>query len=327
MKRILLILLVSLGAVFAKAQTPFTTPNLLTGGNTKITQNKGAGQFDSGFILVQIFADTIAANGSAISLKAGAMIRVGDAIYIRNTIATQWINVSDGSVTYIGVVNTITELEAYSALATTIIVTDSLRGGVFNYYTSGLTIDNGLVFPATGKGSGYWKRQTTPSQGVNITWFGARPDSSATFNGLVINSLSAAGYKELYVPTYIPYDPEQIGDANSDDLKLVDDYNQSIVFGRGAVLSTPISNPTHLSLQPLRKDKVTGLWISGKDPYPQAPDGTGTYNTLKIGWEDLEAQLLAGTYHYGDFGLTLQKDGFNGFGAARFNTKENGEVS
>ena len=78
MKRILLILLVSLGAVFAKAQTPFTTPNLLTGGNTKITQNKGAGQFDSGFILVQIFADTIAANGSAISLKAGAMIRVGD---------------------------------------------------------------------------------------------------------------------------------------------------------------------------------------------------------------------------------------------------------
>ena len=136
-----------------------------------------------------------------------------------------------------------------------------------------------------------------------------------------------SGYKNIYVPSDITYDAEQVSDSNLDDIKINDDRNKAIVFGRGGVLSTPLSNPTHLSLQPFKRNKVTGLWISGKESYPQIPDGTGTYNTLKIGWEDLQAQLQAGTNHYGDFGLTLQKDGHNGFGAIRFNSKENGDFT
>ena len=231
MKNVFLIMMVLVIGFVSKAQTPFSTPNLLTGGNTKITQNKGAGRFDSGLIVAPRFTDTATANLSVVSLYGGMLIRVLDTLWMRNESANAWVKqrgvggggagsvllyrtvgidsiyLSVDGTTYavkdsigeadysdlVWYVNTIAELESYSSTATTVIVTDSLRGGVFNYYASGLTADNGIVFSATGKGSGYWKRQTTPSQGVNITWFGARPDSSATFNGLVINSLSAAG--------------------------------------------------------------------------------------------------------------------------------------
>lgn len=90
MRRILLILLVSLGAVFAKGQTPFTTPNLVTGGNTKITQNKGAGRFDSGLIVAPRFTDTATANLSVVSLYGGMLIRVLDTLWLRNETATAW---------------------------------------------------------------------------------------------------------------------------------------------------------------------------------------------------------------------------------------------
>ena len=91
MKRILLILLVCLGAVFAKGQTPFTTPNLVTGGNTKITQNKGAGRFDSGLIVAPRFTDTATANLSVVKLYGGMIIRVLDTLWMRNESATAWV--------------------------------------------------------------------------------------------------------------------------------------------------------------------------------------------------------------------------------------------
>ena len=71
-------------------------------------------------------------------------------------------------------VSTVANLSAYSGNATTVIVTDSLHGGVFNYYISGLTADNGVVFSATGKGSGFWRRQFNDYDGINVCWFGAR---------------------------------------------------------------------------------------------------------------------------------------------------------
>jgi len=363
MKRILLILLVCLGTVFAKGQTPFTTPNLVTGGNTKITQNKGAGRFDSGLIVAPRFTDTATANLSVVKLYGGMIIRVLDTLWMRNESANAWVKqggvggggagsvilyrtvgidsiyLSVDGTTYavkdsigeadsadlVWYVNTIDELEAYSSSATTIIVTDSLRGGIFNYYVSGLTADDGVVFDATGKGAGYWKRQITESDAIDIRWFGAAGDDSTTNTNILI-SIIDAGLKRVYIPDSIAIAYESISDGRLDSVSIIKG-STAITFGKSAVLGYPASNDTHLSLQPLKKNKVTGLWISGKDPYPQSSDGTGTYNTLKIGWEDLEEQLRLGTDNYGDFGLTLQKEGYNGFGAARFNSKENGDFT
>lgn len=159
---------------------------------------------------------------------------------------------------------------------------------------------------------------------INLGRYVSGSDTAANTSMLV--SLIDAGFKRIFVPDNIPVNYESIADGKLANVSLIKGTS-AVTFGKSAVLGYPASNDTHLALQPLKKNKVTGLWISGKDPYPQAPDGTGTYNTLKIGWEDLEEQLRAGTDHYGDFGLTLQKDGYNGFGAVRFNTKENGDFT
>jgi len=159
---------------------------------------------------------------------------------------------------------------------------------------------------------------------INLGRYTSGSDTAA--NTSMLLWLIDAGFNRIYVPDNIPVNYESITDGKLANVSLIKGTS-AITFGKSAVLGYPASNDTHLALQPLKKNKVTGLWISGKDPYPQAPDGTGTYNTLKIGWEDLEKQLEAGTDHYGDFGLTLQKDGFNGFGAVRFNTKENGDFT
>jgi len=216
MKNIFLIVIVLVIGFVSKAQTPFTTPNLLTGGSTKITQNKGAGQFDSGLVVTPRFTDTASANLSVVSLYGGMLIRVLDTLWMRNESATRWNKVggSAGSAgsyvdgiyrtpgidsiyftisgtTYaikdstdedacdviVDVLADIPELEDYSGNALTVIVTDSLRGGVFNYYASGLINDDGIVFTATGKGSGFWRRQFIESDGINVQWFGAIGDS------------------------------------------------------------------------------------------------------------------------------------------------------
>lgn len=79
----------------------------------------------------------------------------------------------DLSTTY--VVDGITDMEFYDGESTTVIVKDSLRGGLFNYVSTG-TIDNGIVFNATGKGSGYWKRQYAGD--IFPQWFGVVGDGT-----------------------------------------------------------------------------------------------------------------------------------------------------
>lgn len=73
----------------------------------------------------------------------------------------------------------IADLESYSGTTTTIAVTDPLQGGIFNLVTGSYTVDNGLIFPATGLGSGhYWQRQYNAESGVNVQWFGVVGDGS-----------------------------------------------------------------------------------------------------------------------------------------------------
>ena len=69
-----------------------------------------------------------------------------------------------------------TGLKSYSGTSTTLQILDVNTAGVFKYVASGLTINGGTVFTATGKGSGYWQRQY--SGDVNIRWFGVKGDGT-----------------------------------------------------------------------------------------------------------------------------------------------------
>lgn len=90
-------------------------------------------------------------------------------------------------VSSIGKTATLTTLAAYSGSETTILVTSSDgTGGLFLYSSSG-TSDGGVVVTATGKGSGYWKRQFNPGDGVRVAWWGdtfAAIQSAITYAGV-----------------------------------------------------------------------------------------------------------------------------------------------
>jgi hypothetical protein len=65
-------------------------------------------------------------------------------------------------------------LLAYTGAAPLIQVMDNSRGGLFKYFPSGYTVDNGVVFAAAL--GGYWVRDVSQAQGVSVDWFGAKAD-------------------------------------------------------------------------------------------------------------------------------------------------------
>lgn len=89
-------------------------------------------------------------------------------------------------------VATIANLISYSGTATVVTVKEKGRGGTFVYITSGLTSDYGIVFPATGKGSGYWQR-TGNLAVADAGWYGVSVDSLNS-NATNINRAINGGY-------------------------------------------------------------------------------------------------------------------------------------
>lgn len=90
------------------------------------------------------------------------------------------------------IVALISDLINYSGIENSIIVTNQLRGGTFIYQISGFTTDDGVVFPATGRGGGYWVRQRNPGY-INASWYGAVGDNS-TDNISAFNNLFSSPY-------------------------------------------------------------------------------------------------------------------------------------
>lgn len=72
------------------------------------------------------------------------------------------------------IVDTIGAMEGYVGSEQVIFVKDRFRGGTFTKVASGLTVNNGTIFSATG--GGFWLRQFDEAQGVNVKWFGATGD-------------------------------------------------------------------------------------------------------------------------------------------------------
>lgn len=90
------------------------------------------------------------------------------------------------SITRIDTVLSSDALSAYSGQAFTLILSDTLQGGTFIYSSTPLIADNGIIFPATGKG-GSWVREYDKTKGVNVDWFGSRKDAA------IKKAITAAG--------------------------------------------------------------------------------------------------------------------------------------
>ncbi len=96
-------------------------------------------------------------------------------------------------------VSTISNLQAYTGTAKTIIVTDHLKGGLFSLVKGSYTADGGTIFAAKGLNPGkYWRRSYRGA--LNVNWFGAKGDS-ATDNTIAIQAAFTAGAnKKIVIP-------------------------------------------------------------------------------------------------------------------------------
>ena len=93
MRKILIAFALILINAISYAQTPYPI-NQTIGAPTTLVSSRGGFKADSAFIL-PYYLDTTKANISPYGKSyAGALIRVGDSIYMRNTTATKWINVT-----------------------------------------------------------------------------------------------------------------------------------------------------------------------------------------------------------------------------------------
>lgn len=79
------------------------------------------------------------------------------------------IEINESVINLIYVVESINDLISYNGSYSNLQVKDTLRGGVFTYSATG-TVDNGITFDATGKGSGYWVRVHEMTK-INPRWF------------------------------------------------------------------------------------------------------------------------------------------------------------
>jgi hypothetical protein len=126
----------------------------------------------------------------AIQLSSGVYVIGGDTIRTSGGIMT---------------VPDVQTLEADTTSATNVVfVTDSLRGGLFSYQSTPSLPDSGIVFPATGRGSGYWIRIGGNDFGANIEWYGTKPNNSslADANFHAIQACMNAN-RAVYIPTGI----------------------------------------------------------------------------------------------------------------------------
>lgn len=188
--------------------------------------------------------------------------------------------------------STISALQSYSGAAANIIVTDTVRGGVFSYFPSVSTYDNGITFQATGKGTGAWVRQYTGY--VHVKWFNGTFDGIAD-NYTILQSILSK-YKLIYFDAgnycvnaataypngLVPRDSSVITGAGMDQVKItqrgVVNGNTTTYFWLFNLCSKSYITITDIGLW--GENTTTAGMALGSAPAGVFICGTGGYNKV-----------------------------------------------
>ena len=163
------------------------------------------------------------------------------------------------------------ELTNYNGSATTILVKDTLTGGIFNLQTTPAKIDSGIVFPATALGAGkYWVREWDKAV-VDVKWYGAKGNgvaddtypvqkaiNSFQVGGVVNNGISILFSKGTYLLNHIVVKSGTKIFANQTIAK--DNYIANV-----PVTIKPFGNPDYILYLPDTVSNITieNLYIEG----------------------------------------------------------------
>lgn len=134
--------------------------------------------------------------------------------------------------------NTIADLTTYAGSAKFISVLEAERGGDFYYVASGLTVDNGVVFPATV--GGYWVRQLNGF--VVPEFWGTGTTTSHSFIQSALDYAAGKNLKVKMLPKQYNIDDILIIKSNTEleldkatIIRLNDNVNKSMLRNFGAV--------------------------------------------------------------------------------------------
>lgn len=123
-------------------------------------------------------------------------IVAGTNVTVSGTWPNQTINsTGGGGGGTVDTVSTISAMQSYSGTLQWVLCKDPARGGTFYYSPATNTADNGVVFAATGKGSGYWIRQYGSE--VYPEWWGTGTTTSRAFIQAALNYAAGRGVKVL----------------------------------------------------------------------------------------------------------------------------------
>lgn len=87
----------------------------------------------------------------------------------------------------------ITQLKNFAGASRTIIVTDPLRGGVFNWGDGALTDNDGTIFTAIGVGDGFWIREINNDE-YYASWFGLEANDLVDQSSLINATINTANF-------------------------------------------------------------------------------------------------------------------------------------
>ena len=157
----------------------------------------------------------------------------------------------------------------YRGPATTLVVTDTIRGGAFTRYTGKDAVDNGMVF-IDGNGT-KWLRETDGTKRINVRWYGAhgyvvgQPDA---FNDNYAAFTAARDYiynhKNSFSTLYIPVGREGVNTyyflktlVFDQDIRILGDgvFNtpKTVLYWpqNVACIRLPSTNGAHISMEDL----------------------------------------------------------------------------
>lgn len=157
--------------------------NFSSGSHNPVTM-----QHDGGNVLIGTISDLgprLFVEGDArTSVKSGYTYNIDGSLGNNDWVTKKYTDSTITAGAYTGVFfSTITLMQSYTGSANLVIVTDTLAGGIFYWTSTALVDDNGVVYAATGKGSGHWKRVFRLDDGVSSAWWQHTIDSTSGTNG------------------------------------------------------------------------------------------------------------------------------------------------
>ena len=134
----------------------------------------------------------------------------------------------------IGVLNNVTSFASFTDTINSVIITDTLRGGLFTVYTGTDLVDDGMIF--AGNGTRKWKRVTLGEE-LFARWYGVFPNNGTVNNAIIIGN--AISYVKAHRQEFGVIKLEPCPAPNAYYISTKMDLSGIKIYGSGGTIGNP----------------------------------------------------------------------------------------